>query len=122
MKIQINTDDHIHGGEALASSVTGIVESALGRFSEQVTRVEVHLSDENGSKSGTQDKRCMMEARLEGLKPVAVVNHAATMKEAVEGATGKLVRLLDSTCGRLHDHRKNVSGLPPPSEIDPARS
>jgi hypothetical protein len=28
--------------------------------------VEVHLSDENGKKGGSHDKRCMMEARLEG--------------------------------------------------------
>ena len=121
MKIQINTDDHIHGSEALTSSVTGTIESALGRFSDRLTRVEVHMSDENGGKGGAQDKRCMMEARLEGHRPVAVVNHAATMKQAVEGATHKLERLLESLLGRLHEHRKHVSGIPPLPEVDPAQ-
>ncbi len=108
MKIQVNTDDHVHGGEELASSVTGMIDAALGRFREQITRVEVHMSDENGSKGGLQDKRCMLEARIEGRKPVAVVEHAATMKQAVHGATDKLARMLDSTFGRLHEHRKDA--------------
>jgi hypothetical protein len=54
----------------------------------------------------------MMEARLEGRQPVAVTDHAATLEEAVHGAAHKLARLLDSTLGRLHDHRKKTSGLP----------
>ncbi len=33
--------------------------------------MEVHRSDENGSKSGQNDKRCVTEARLEGRQPVA---------------------------------------------------
>ena len=66
MKIQLNTDVHIDGTEALAAQVSATVEQALKRFSERVTRVEVHLSDENGGKSGQKDQRCMLEARLEG--------------------------------------------------------
>lgn len=47
----------------------------------------------------------MLEARLEGRQPVAVTDHAATLEQAVQGAANKLVRLLDSTLGRLHEHR-----------------
>ncbi|MDQ6627535.1 MAG: HPF/RaiA family ribosome-associated protein [Pseudomonadota bacterium] len=112
MKIQLNTDVHIDGTEALAAQVTASVEHALKRFSEHVTRVEVHLSDENGDKSGQHDQRCMMEARLEGRQPVAVTEHAATLEQAVHGAAQKLAHLLDSTHGRLHDHREKTSGLP----------
>jgi hypothetical protein len=64
MQIQINTDHHIEGHEALAAWATGEVKSGLGRFSASVTRVEVHLSDENGHKSGPDGKRCVMEARI----------------------------------------------------------
>jgi ribosome-associated translation inhibitor RaiA len=110
MKIQINTDDHIRGGESLADRASATIESALDRFKDHVTRVEVHMSDENGTKGGMQDKRCMLEARLEGRHPVAVTEHAATMKQAIHGATEKLVRLLDSTLGRLHEHRKDLPG------------
>ena len=112
MKIQLNTDVHIDGTEALAAQVITTVEQALERFGEHVTRVEVHLSDENGDKSGQQDQRCMLEARLEGRQPVAVTDHAATLEQAVHGAAQKLARLLDSTLGRLHDHREKTSGLP----------
>jgi hypothetical protein len=53
MKIQLNTDVHIDGTAALAAQVAATAEQALERFSEHVTRVEVHLSDENGDKSGS---------------------------------------------------------------------
>jgi len=112
MKIQLNTDVHIDGTEALAAQVSATVDEALERFSEHITRVEVHLSDENGGKSGQQDQRCVLEARLEGRQPVAVTHHAATLAQAVHGAAHKLARLLDSTLGRLHDHREKASDLP----------
>ena len=121
MKIQINTDVNIDGTEALAAHVSGVVEKALERFSEHVTRVEVHLGDENGSKNGQHDQRCMLEARFEGRQPVAVTDHAATLHQAVQGATQKLVRLLDSTLGRLHDHRGKASGAPMPGTEPTAR-
>jgi len=105
MQIQINTDHNIEGREALAAHVQGVVESVLGRFGEQITRVEVHLSDQNGDKSGQDDKRCMMEARLEGRQPTAVTHSAGTVDEAVDGAADKLKRSLESTLGRLADQR-----------------
>ncbi len=120
MKIQLNTDVNIDGTEALAAQVSAIVEQALKRFSDHITRVEVHLSDENAAKNGQQDQRCMLEARLEGRQPVAVTDHAATMEQAVHGAAHKLAHLLDSTLGRLHDHREKTSGLPL-SGTEPAR-
>jgi ribosome-associated translation inhibitor RaiA len=119
MKIQLNTDVHINGTEALAAQVSATVKQALDRFSEHITRVEVHLSDENGGKSGHKDHRCLMEARLEGRQPVAVTDHAATLDQAVHGAAKKLAHLLGSTFGRLHDHRERTSGLPL-SGTDPA--
>jgi len=112
MKIQLNTDVHIDGTEALAAQVSATLKQALAHFSQHVTRVEVHLSDENGGKSGPHDQRCMLEARLEGRQPVAVTDQAATLEQAVQGAAQKLARLLDKTFGRLHDHREKTSGLP----------
>jgi len=119
MKIQLNTDVHIDGNDALAAQVSATIEQALERFRGHVTRVEVHLSDENGGKGGQKDQRCMLEARLEGRQPVGVTDHAATLEQAVQGATKKLANLLDSTLGRLHDHRERASGLPL-SGTDPA--
>ncbi|MEO8197662.1 MAG: HPF/RaiA family ribosome-associated protein [Thermoanaerobaculia bacterium] len=100
MQVQVNTDRNIEGREALATSVQAVVENALGRLRDQITRVEVHLSDENGQTRGQNDKRCMVEARLEGRQPVAVTHQAATLDEAVEGAVAKMSRLIESTLGR----------------------
>jgi ribosome-associated translation inhibitor RaiA len=104
MKIQINTDHNIDGREQMAEEAEAVVESALGHLAGQITRVEVHLSDENGHKGGTADKRCMMEARLEGHQPIAVTDQAATIEQAIEGAAGKLKSALDHVLGRLSSH------------------
>lgn len=104
MQIQINTDHNIEAHEALAAHISSVVESALSQISEHITRVEVHLSNENSDKKhGNDDLRCMMEARLEGRQPVAVTHHAKTLDQAVDGAADKLCRLIDSTLGRSRD-------------------
>lgn len=101
MKIQINTDNHIEGREELAEQAEATVESTLGHLAEHITRVEVHLSDENSDKGGAHDKRCMMEARLEGHQPIAVTDEAETIAQAIDGAAEKLKHLLNHTLGRL---------------------
>jgi hypothetical protein len=67
--------------------------------------VEVHLSDENSDKkSGAEDIRCLLEARLVGLQPISLRHRAATVMQAVEGAAEQMERSLDSTLGRLGHH------------------
>jgi ribosome-associated translation inhibitor RaiA len=122
MRVQVNTDNHIPGHEAMAARVRGVVESALSRFSGRITRVEVHLSDEDGNKNGQNDKRCMMEARLEGHQPVAVTHQAATLDEAVDGAAGALTRSIEHLVGRLHDRRSRRTDPPPPGTIPTGQS
>jgi hypothetical protein len=113
MQVQINTGHNIEGNEALAAQVRGIVKSALSRISEHITRVEVHLSDESSHKSTQNDKRCMMEARLEGRQPIAVTHQADTLDQAVEGATEKLVRLIESTLGRQRHQESSRTAASP---------
>jgi len=103
MQIQINTDNNIDGSDELTQQTQSVVESALERFAEHITRVEVHLSDENSSHKGGNDKRCVMEARFEGRQPVAVTDHAENIEQAVNGAADKLEKLLDHELGRLRD-------------------
>ena len=105
MKIQVNTDHNIHGHEATMESVKASVESTLGHLAEHITRVEVHITDENAMKGGRADKRCVMEARMEGHQPIAATEEAASLNDAVEGAVQKLKRLLDHTIGRLGGNR-----------------
>lgn len=100
MQIQINTDHHIEGHEALAAWASGEVKNALSRHSDHITRLEIHLGDENGNKSSQEDKRCMIEARLEGRQPLAVTHHAETFHKAITGASDKLNRSVASILGR----------------------
>jgi len=102
MLIQINTDGNVNQSDTLTKWIEATVRDILGRFSDHVTRVEIHLSDENSDKKyGSSDMRCLLEARLAGLQPVAVTDAAATVEQAVDGAVRKMRRSLDSTLGRL---------------------
>jgi ribosome-associated translation inhibitor RaiA len=103
MQIQIHTDHHIEGAAELMRQAESLIEHAVKHFANQITRVEVHLSDENSNKSGTNDKRCMLEARLEGLQPVAVTHQATHLDQAITGAADKLKRSLENTTGRLRN-------------------
>lgn len=103
MKIIVNTDRNISGHEEMTDKVRGQVESALSRIGESITRVEVHLSDENGNKKGLNDIRCMLEVRLEGHPPLAVTNQTDSLEQAVDGASEKMLRLVESTLGRMRD-------------------
>lgn len=104
MLVQINTDNHIDGNQGFRSTFENMITDELGRFSEQLTSIQVHIGDENGQKEGGNDKRCMLEARLKGMGPVAVTSHADTHYKAVEGAIDKLKSSLDSAIGKLRNH------------------
>ena len=106
MHVQVNTDRNIAGHDALTARVTGVVESSLSRFSAHITRVEVHLSDENGAKPGRRDQRCTLEARLEGRQPLAITHDADTLEEAVDGAAEKLNHVIERTLGPVHGHQR----------------
>jgi hypothetical protein len=102
MHIEVHTDHHIKGGAELTESVRSTVEAALGRYGERITRVDVHLSDENGAKKAGDDIKCAMEARMGGLKPSGVTHHATQLEDAVSGAVDKLTHVIDHTLGKLN--------------------
>lgn len=104
MEVLVNTDSSVQGHEALANDVEQVVRQTLSRFADRLTRVEVHLSDENAQKHGADDKRCLMEARIAGRAPTAVSHHAADLPKAVTGAAEKLRRALDTVFGKLSTH------------------
>jgi ribosome-associated translation inhibitor RaiA len=101
MQVLVNTDASVEGREALEQEVAAIVGDALEHYERDITRVEVHLSDENAGKGGADDKRCLIEARLAGHQPLAVSHKAPSMQLAVDGAAEKLQNLIGNTLGRL---------------------
>ncbi len=111
MIIQFNTDKTIDGSERRKDYFTSLIQDGLSRFSEHISRVEIHLTDENGKKEGVNDIRCLLEVRVEGRQPVAVKEQANTDEKAVSGAVEKAAALLS----HLFDHRKKNQSV---SEAD----
>ena len=118
MQIQVETDSNIEGNEALIAEVTEVVEGALSRTRESITAVAVHFRDENSDKKGgIDDIRCLIEVDLDGYRPIAVTDHAATWEQAVVGAADKLVSTLDSILGRLRDQERTRTDPPLEREV-----
>jgi ribosome-associated translation inhibitor RaiA len=109
MQIQISTDKSIKGGAGLNEHVETELQTALGRFGNQITRVEVHLSDADGPKGKGDDINCLLEARLAGRQPVVVNHQGPTINAAVDGAARKLEKSLDAQLGKLRDRKGRQS-------------
>jgi len=104
MQIQIRTDNHIEAHEKLRNHIEAQLMDGLRRFSGRLTHVEVHLSDTNAGKAGSDDKRCIIEARLENRPPNAVSHDAETIDRAVHGAIDKLQRSLTTIIEKHRNH------------------
>ncbi|TFH50170.1 MAG: HPF/RaiA family ribosome-associated protein [Bacteroidia bacterium] len=104
MKIQMNTDSNVIASEELRAYSNDLLSEELKRFENQVTRLEIHLSDENGDKDGVNDKRCLIEARFKGRQPIVVTDRAGTQELAIAGAAEKLKASLEKILGRIRDH------------------
>jgi ribosome-associated translation inhibitor RaiA len=96
MIIQINTDKNLSVDDNENVALSKIISEGLKRYIGKITRIEVHLGDVDGKKESFNDKRCLLEARLEGFNPIAVTNHANSHKTAVKGAVDKLKTSLDT--------------------------
>ena len=101
MQIQFSIDCADEGHERIENYFTSVIKETLKRFDDKITGITVHLADENGAKTGPEDKRCTMEAHAQGLKPVAVTNHADTVDKAIKGATDKLKNALEHSYGKM---------------------
>ena len=111
MQVQVETDNHVEGREKLIEHVEGVIRDAVDRYEDQVTHVEAHLGDVNsGEKSGAADMRCMFEARVTGVKNIAVKHHAESLHLAIEGAADKLTKALESALGKMEDRRRRHPG------------
>lgn len=102
MQIQMNTDNHISSSDPFLQGVPELLNDKLRRFQSRITRLEVHLTDENSAdKEGDDDIRCQLEARLNGLQPISVSERNGTIAQSVNGAIKKLQSKLESTLGKL---------------------
>ena len=72
----------------------------MDRFAKELTRVEIHLSDIDNKKTGRPDKRCLIEVRPAGDRPLAASAIATTTESAVDEALKKMKRLLTTFFGK----------------------
>jgi hypothetical protein len=110
MVIQFHTDNNLEGTETLTGQYQPIIDNALKRFGDRVSRLIISLGDENGKKEGSFDKRCMIEARLDGLSPQAVTAHAGSIDQAIREALDKIKAALSSVVEKQRDARKASRG------------
>jgi hypothetical protein len=68
---------------------------------ENITRIEVHLSDQNADKGGSDDIQCKIEARLEGIQPVIVVGKNGSKEQALDDAVDKMKAKLRTVMGKI---------------------
>ena len=121
MHVQVNTSNGIENKESLERWAGEYLSEHLARFNQDVTSIEVQLTDENHeAKGGGTDKRCMLEARVNGRAPVAVTNYAANQDLAFRGAADKLAHALEHTFGKLdrREHRERETIRRDPEVIE----
>lgn len=100
MQVQVNSK-HIQGSARLQEWVSATVTDQLDHFDDYLTRVEIHLSDENAHKAGTDDKRCQIELRPKGHQAMSVTHKAESLEQAVNGAATKARHALEHLMGKL---------------------
>jgi ribosome-associated translation inhibitor RaiA len=103
MQIQLNTDHHITASPSLQARAREILQQELKHLANEILRVEIHLNDENSRKSAPNDKRCLLEARVAGLPPIATEHRADTLTLALQGAAEQLARAVRNALHKLHD-------------------
>ncbi len=104
MTIQFNADNNLTLHEEFRDKLKDLLSEELSRFSHHITRLEVHLSDQNSHKQGQNDKKCLIEARIEGRQPIAVTAGANNYELAVDEAIDKLKSSLETISGQMSSH------------------
>ncbi|MBE5074655.1 HPF/RaiA family ribosome-associated protein [Erythrobacteraceae bacterium E2-1 Yellow Sea] len=104
MQVQFNSDHSVMGTENVAERITAKVRDKLDRFEDRLTRLEIHVRDENGPKHGADDKACTIEARPRGGRAIGVTEHASTVDDAARKAATTLAQLLDRHFGKESRH------------------
>ncbi|MBX7539582.1 HPF/RaiA family ribosome-associated protein [Qipengyuania sphaerica] len=104
MQVQFNSDSSVMGTENVASRIEARVREKLARFEDRLSRIEIHVHDENAHKHGHDDKACTIEARPRGGKPIGVTEGASTVDDAARRAAMTLSQRLNRHFGKQARH------------------
>ena len=104
MLIQVNYSN-VEKTDAIDAYIHERVTKEVAHMVDRVTRVEVHLHDDNGAHKKTPgDKRVRMEARPAGRPPLTVEDHGDNFRQVIGDCAGKLGRALRHTFDKLKEH------------------
>lgn len=106
MEVHINTDRNLKtSNEFLTKNekFEKMIQDSLDIFQKYITKIEVRFSDVNADKVGFDDKRCFIEARINGIHPIVATHYANNMLLALDGAIVKLKNSLGHTLGKMKD-------------------
>jgi len=106
MKVEVSSDKPITA--PVLGMVASTVEAGLARHMGRLTRAEVHLKNVAVQGPATP-LECRLEVRPAGRDPIFAGHEAASLDEAVAGATEKMDRQLESLFGRLDSTRGGAS-------------
>lgn len=104
MQVQFNSDSSVMGTENVGARIEAKVRDKLARFEERLTRLEIHVRDDNAHKGGADDKACTIEARPRGGRAIGVTEHASTVDDAARKAATTLAQRLERHFGRESRH------------------
>lgn len=103
MIVQLNTDNNIHGTAQLQSQVTEKINASFKHYANHISRVEVHLSDQNSHKGGKDDIQCKIEVRINGVQPVTVMSKSNVKEKALDEAVDKMKAAVGTIIGKIQD-------------------
>jgi hypothetical protein len=101
MQFLFNSDNNIEGNFRMADRVEDLVWGTLSRVEGRLTRVEVHVGDIDGTRSGSNDKRAVVELRPAGMQPVSGSAQAGNIEAAVSSATDKALAAFERQIGKI---------------------
>jgi hypothetical protein len=90
MIIQLNTDENILGSEKLKNYLISLIREGLSRFSEHITRIEIHLSDKMDVKGVRMTNAVCLKPNGKQPPPIAVTIDRNTLEHVVSDALDKL--------------------------------
>jgi hypothetical protein len=104
MKVQINTDKNIEGNERLEDYYTEELKKEFSHFDYKITRIEVHFSEETDKQFAADNKRCLLEFRLEKMDPLVVTAYSQTIEKAFDAAVIKATKVLITTFEKMRNY------------------
>ena len=105
MIVQVNSDNHTDLDGTQIERIEELVRGRLARFTDWLTRAEVHISDPDGVRSRGSDARCVLEVRPEGRDPLTASAEADRPEAAVDAAAKAMLSVIERERGRLTDRK-----------------